>query len=347
MDVDTYGFTPHTMLEKMEWILAQFPLMTSLKTHSGQQIQSWDGYIATAADLRRIGNKNALKAVTKAILDRYPAHSVPEELKNLLRPGRATTQPSTTTGPVATSPTPYTPPQPSYAPVHATEPPTVRPDAPAPQPEQDNAWAVVKIDSAPAYTEDGNHFMDVPAGTLLTIHNRDKSRSGDPVSIGRIMGGNGTVVIMRTASLDEQRGSLSHVSIDERTLRVRRAKLLAALKAQPDAHPAENGLPGNNPHTTTYRKARKEYLAFGERVRKLTEGMNNATGAKRMDYANELRTLKGEDARLKAAYDTAGEQYKAWKNSHLNTGRNGARITSSRNRLEAELTDVERELRQL
>jgi hypothetical protein len=152
---------------------------------------------------------------------------------------------------------------------------------------------------------------------------------------------------MRTASLDEQRGSLSNVSIDERTLRVRRAKLLAALKAQPDAHPAENGLPGNNPHTTTYRKARKEYLAFGERVQALTEGMNNTTGAKRMDYANELRSLKGEDVRLKMAYDAAGEQYKAWKNSHPDAGRNGARITSSRNRIEAELTEVERELRQL
>ena len=66
-----------------------------------------------------------------------------------------------------------------------------------------------------------------------------------------------------------------------------------------------------------------------------------------MDYANELRTLKGEDVRLRAAYDTASEQYKAWKDSHLSTGQNGVRITSSRNRIEAELAEVERELRQL
>ncbi|MBL7114489.1 MAG: hypothetical protein ISS35_01875 [Kiritimatiellae bacterium] len=354
MDVDTYGFSPSTIPEKVEWLLVQAPLSTTLKSHNGHRIRSWEGYIATAADLRKMGKTDSLKAITKAILDRHQAHLVPEELKNILRPGRTTTQPSTIST-VTTTPMTHSRPQSIHKPVHATKPVIELPQMqksqpttePAAQPEQENAWGVVTSDSAPAYTQDGNHFMDLSAGTLLTIHDHNRTQSGESVSIGRILGGNGTIVMIRTSALDEQRGSLSTLSIDERKLRIRRAKLLAALHAQPEEQAAGNGSHGSNPHTATYRKARKEYLAFGERVKELTESMNAATGAKRMNFANELRNMKGEDIRLKAAYDAASEQYKAWRNAHPRTAQNGARTTSSRRRIEAEIADVERELRQL
>jgi hypothetical protein len=96
-----------------------------------------------------------------------------------------------------------------------------------------------------------------------------------------------------------------------------------------------------NPFGEQYVSTKREYIQYWRTVKHLQDTRDNSGGAKRMEAADELRRLKGEDIRVGNAYQEARKKYAAWNASHQDEI---GPIRSEVDSLEAELALVRRAL---
>jgi hypothetical protein len=71
-----------------------------------------------------------------------------------------------------------------------------------------------------------------------------------------------------------------------------------------------------NPFGEAYVSTKREYVQYWQKVKRLQDARDNSGGAERMEAADELRALKGEDIRVGNAYHEAKKKYAAWNASH-------------------------------
>ena len=71
-----------------------------------------------------------------------------------------------------------------------------------------------------------------------------------------------------------------------------------------------------NPHAAKYKIALGKYKKMAKKSNAILEGYNNSTGARRMKYADELRLIKHEVAKVQERYTEAKAQYTDWKSNN-------------------------------
>jgi hypothetical protein len=173
-------------------------------------------------------------------------------------------------------------------------------------------WGVIIVPNAPVYTVKGNNIGKTPAGTLLTvIDHKDTSNGRFLLCTIAVNGTRQPQALIRREDASIYIGDISNVSQDQRERCVRRARLLAAItdrKAKIEVANKEQ-----NPHYRTYSNAVKELRAFQAKAKQIQTEYKAATGPRRMELADALRSLKHEQIQLSTEYQSEKKKYTDWK----------------------------------
>jgi hypothetical protein len=175
-------------------------------------------------------------------------------------------------------------------------------------------WGFIKV-ATPYYAPDGKRLGTLPGGTLFK-YNGVKSTSKNTVLVSTVKRGDaweGPCLLdcADIAGYEGDPGTLSPTLVqnlaDYFTLNGKLAERTAALK--------ETSMTAN-PHLETARQTQQAYQASIEKAADLEKQMNAQTGLRREKLMDSLRTLKYDQAQLKAKADQASAAYKTWKDAN-------------------------------
>lgn len=199
-------------------------------------------------------------------------------------------------------------------------------------------WGVVQEPTTRIYTLKGKFLRRIEAGSCVEFTHTIRSRDGEEYARARIMPNrSGQEILVPLSALGIVEGPFADASELEKTLRVRRARLLSNI-IENDRARAKRLNPAN-PYARRYEAARKEYLAFWQRVDDLKTA---AKGPNRAQALDELRQMKakGDDIRLGDAYEKSKTDYHAWEHDHPHSPTPDSRMAALQN----QLADVDRQL---
>jgi tetratricopeptide (TPR) repeat protein len=183
---------------------------------------------------------------------------------------------------------------------------------------QNARWGVVQSPKANCYNREGKFLKRaLPPGTVVEVSETITAQSGTSLEVcmvhygGKRLGG----ILLRTPDLLIMEGPLGLVSENERDLRVKYGKVLAAITKEKGE--LKKRAKQRNPYTTEYRVAREQYVAFAKRAEALTKQRDNSRGNDHMRVADQLRRMKGEGIRLRQRYEAALKKYQGWKQRNV------------------------------
>ncbi len=191
--------------------------------------------------------------------------------------------------------------------------PTPPAEAAPPETSPTDRWAVVANPNAPVYSLQGEFLLAMEAGALLDILDIRHTTEGDLAIANVVDGHTLSNILIRVESLDLHHGALDQIPVREKNMRIEHAQLSQRI-ADRKAELAEQARE-RNPHAKQFEAARKEYLAFHRRAQELTEKRDSAHGAKRMEYADELRKMLAERSRLRNEYEESKRRRDEWRAS--------------------------------
>ena len=226
------------------------------------------------------------------------------------------------------------------------QPPAAKTDVPMEQWGSDSGgkqWAVIKVPNASTYTLKGKFVGVLKAGTVLDVLKISASTAGE-VAVCRPdlpVDEDEKDVVLLTRDLNVYPGLWSRVDEKRRALCVREGELLGKLK-QAGLDLMGKGNTGN-PYTMEYQAAKATYDQYWNRVRDLQGKRDRAGGSGRINYADELRAMKGEDVRVGVAFEAARKKYEAWQTRQGKPTLSSPEILA----IEKELAGVREQLRQL
>lgn len=191
------------------------------------------------------------------------------------------------------------------------------PPAAKPAYNPDAMWGAVSTADAPLYDRNGRKMRDIPAGSLLDVQEVRTTPSGGDVVICSVRSrhGNFDDVILRRDDVELNMGySLASVSKEQLVLASKRGETLAAIKSRQEA--LEKAANNRNPHLGDYRDLLRQYKAINDESKQLKADYEKATGTKRMELANRLRTLKNEQFVLMPKYRDLKQKKEDWERRH-------------------------------
>lgn len=245
-------------------------------------------------------SRDAVPAVAPAVPSRLPARTPAAPL------------PSPPSTPLTPS-TPSTPPPPlPVAPVFRA--------ATADLPSSGSGvthWGVTTVNAA-CYTLDGKRRDDSVAGGTIVELTGIKASSRGEMAICRIARPGGAWVgpyLLAASELVRFPGTRDRVDAALIPTLQRYFMLNAQIEARRQAlQPAPQE--DNNPLLARARQALGDYRAAQQRAAELTSLRDRASGGERTRYADELRDLVAEQARLKEKLEDANAAYREWKVRH-------------------------------
>ena len=216
---------------------------------------------------------------------------------------------------------------------------------PAPQPAYDaNAmWGTVRIADAPLYDRNGRKIREIPAGSLVDVKETRNTASGS-VLIGSVHSRSGRFadVILKRNDVEIYRGyTLTATSKEKRQLASRRGEILAAISSRRET--LEQAASNRNPHQAEYREILRQYKTLSDKAKALKTDYEKTTGNKRMELANELRTLKNEQFTLMPKYQEIKRKKQAWDRDNPNTRQDMANDPQIR-QLNRQLEQIDQQL---
>ncbi|MDI6775170.1 MAG: hypothetical protein QME60_07235 [Verrucomicrobiota bacterium] len=210
---------------------------------------------------------------------------------------------------------------------------------------QPGYWAVVRGADTPTYNRTGKFLRALSPGTPVDILDIQNTKAGQ-VAVCKVLytGIEVNDVVILAKDLDIRPGSLGSADPKEKNLRILYAQILGQIKER-EAELAE-GASQKNPHYAEYRRIQQEYLAFAHRAEELTRKRDEATGALKMEYVDQLRAMKGEDIRLGQAYKAAKQKRQEWNRQNAASASAGSSSGDPQiSALRIKLSDIENELR--
>ena len=195
--------------------------------------------------------------------------------------------------------------------VSATES-TPSPPPPQSGPQTQAAqWAVVIRSDAPVYSTAGKFQRRIAAGTLATVDDVQRTKSGE-FAICRLEAQplRSDPVLLRTSEIEILAGDLSTVGRREKELWAEKARLLARIAEAAEA--AKGAIRADNPYAVEYTNKKKAYTQYWKRVKELQALRDKAADADHMMYEDELRSMKGRDILVGTAYEGIKRQYERW-----------------------------------
>ena len=183
--------------------------------------------------------------------------------------------------------------------------------APADKPAE--RWGVVTKPNAPIYSLQGEFLLAAEAGTLLDVLDVRDTSEGKLAIVNAVDHSGLSNVLVHVENASLRPGSLEQASAREKKLRSDHARItqrIADRKAELARQSRER-----NPHARSFEQARDAYLGFARRAQELTEKRDNASGARRMEYADELRRMLAERGPLRSEYEDAKRRFEEWEAS--------------------------------
>ncbi len=193
-------------------------------------------------------------------------------------------------------------------------------------------FAVAAGASIRVYNEDGKHCGDLRAGALVTVlktSEGNKSSGGD-IAVCRQEGAGASdpPLLVRTRDLIIRDGNLAQIPRNVRDL------LAAHGRASSQFKRARQAAAQRNPHAAAYMTATAAHKAFVSDVKRLTAARDQAVGAERIRYSDELHVMKNRAGELQSAYETARRKYETWKGANQNAADSDPQLTALQRRVD-------------
>ncbi len=211
-------------------------------------------------------------------------------------------------------------------PLSAQPPPTTPAAGTAPAPETgtgtqpaarpaynpDAMWGAVSMQDAPIYDSNGKKMREIPAGSLVDVQETRSTPNGELV-IGAVHSRNGNFkgVILKRDHVELYTGyPISATTKEQRMLVSRRGEILGAIQSRQEA--LEKAASNRNPHQAEFLAVALKYKAIMDESKQLNEQYKKATGARRMELANRLRTLKNDQFVVMSKYTELKQKRDDW-----------------------------------
>ena len=200
-------------------------------------------------------------------------------------------------------------------------------------------WGVVQEPTAKIYDLNGKFLRRIDVGSCVEFVDVVRSRDGRQLGRARIMPNrSGREILVPLDALDIAEGPFADASQTERTLRIRRARVLGQIMENDTARASR--LNPANPNMRPYSSIRKKYRAFWQEVEQLKAA---AKGPNRVEALDKLREMKGEDIRLGNAYRKAKASYETWERDHPESLAADSRMAT----LQKQIAEIDQQLRGL
>lgn len=201
-----------------------------------------------------------------------------------------------------------------------TQPTTTTEPAAADEPNA--MWGAVTRQDAPVYDKQGKKTRNLPAGSLVDVHETRSSPDGE-IILCSVWSKAGTFkdVYLRRDDVELYSGaSLKNSSKEQRMLVSKRAEILGAIEARQKEINAAAG--SKNPHLAEYRESLQKIKALNDEAETVKKEYESTTGARRMELGNRLRSFKNEQFVLMPAYQEIKRKKEEWdranKENHPN-----------------------------
>jgi hypothetical protein len=286
-----------------------------LKDIGGRQPDPNAGYQALLRALQATGNPQRL-----ARAEQQTAISIREV-------GRAKAISETVTAPAITTPPSAPVAVPDVEPAH---------DVPDSIPDRHDfgtgRFAVAAGASIRVYSKEGKHCGDLRAGTLLTVlkTSQGKKSDGGEIAVCRQedAGTSDPPLLVRTRDLIIRDGSLAQIPPNVSDLLAAHGRASSQLKR------ARQDAAQRNPHAAAYKAATAAYKTFAADVKRLTAARDQAEGADRTRYSDELHLMKNQAPELQSAYETSKREYEAWKATNQGAADSDPQVTAFQRRVD-------------
>jgi hypothetical protein len=175
-------------------------------------------------------------------------------------------------------------------------------------------WGIVSAPKASYYTIKGKFIGHLAPGTALNIIKITQTAKG-PIAVCRpFKQPSATPVLTKIENLTIRNNNINNISKELEKLYVQQAKL--KVEAITIKKQKEKELRRDNPHAIKYATVKKEYHDYWRKVKDLTQKRDNSTGSKQMEYADELRSMKGHDIIIANNLKQVKSDYNNWNIAH-------------------------------
>jgi hypothetical protein len=183
---------------------------------------------------------------------------------------------------------------------------------PPEQPASEGSWAIVAAHDATLYDVAGKNRGQVKVGSLAIVKRRAKSGTREMlVCQGK---DSKTPFILARDEVLILPGQPDTASPEHRSLLNTLATLTADRKER--EKDVRNGVRKDNPHAVQFAAAKRRYVQYWKKVKRLQSERESAKGDTRIAVAEELRKLKGQDVKIGQDYESAKQRYEAWSAAH-------------------------------
>ena len=195
-------------------------------------------------------------------------------------------------------------------------------------------WGIVSASRASYYSRKGKFIGHLAPGTALNIIKITQTEKGSIAVCRPLKQQSASIILTNPERLTIRYNDVNSISKNLEHLYVQQAQLTAEVKIIKKQRSKE--LRRDNPHAKKYATCKKEYHDYWRKVKELTKKRDAATNEKQMNFADELRLMKGHDIRIANALEKVKSDYDNWNLSHPTTVNNDNEV----NNLLAELTRI-------
>lgn len=175
-------------------------------------------------------------------------------------------------------------------------------------------WGIVSSSKATYYNKNGKFLGHLSPGTALNIIKITQTKKG-PIAVCRPFKQSSLdIILIKPELLTFHNSDIDNLSKELEQLYVQQAQLTAEIATLKKQKLKE--LRRDNPHARKYAIAKKEYHDYWRKVKELTKKRDAASNKKQMDYADELRLMKGQDIRIANALKQVKSDYDNWNLAH-------------------------------
>jgi hypothetical protein len=200
-------------------------------------------------------------------------------------------------------------------------------------------WAIVTNDHAGVYSRSGDKVTELGIGSVVEVADVRSTRS-ERLAICRFdkQPESLTLALVRASDIQLRTGNVACANPELVGLLVRQARLQQDLAAARASQANEQNRV--NPAFDRYDKARRECMAFNERLTDVKARFDKAQGASRTELMDKLRTMKDEGAELARIHEAAKREFESWAAAHPQTSSETPATAS----LVAELATLRRQI---
>ncbi len=175
-------------------------------------------------------------------------------------------------------------------------------------------WGIVSSSKASYYTRKGKFLGHLSPGTALNIVKITQTKKGSIAVCRPFKQSSSDIILINPEHLLFHNSDINNLSKELEHLYVQQAELTAEIATIKKQKAKE--LRRDNPYARKYAINKKEYHDYWQKVKDLTKKRDAASNAEHLKYADELRSMKGEDIIIANNLKQVKSDYYNWNIAH-------------------------------